>query len=103
MSMNTSEKCISMEEIRADVNAIDREILRLLGLRLAYVQSAVRFKFNEESIKHPNHWESFYAQRRAWGEEEGYAPDVIESLYRRLYEYTIKVQLEIYSSKPEVD
>jgi isochorismate pyruvate lyase len=97
--MKRPEQCGGMEEIRAEVNAIDREIIRLLGRRLAYVHEAVRFKPDEKSITHPDHWERFFAQRRAWGVEEGYDPDVIEALYRRLYEYTVQVQLDLHRRK----
>jgi Chorismate mutase len=90
-----------MEAIRADVNAIDREIVRLLGRRLAYVRSAVRFKPDEESIRRPDHWERFFAQRRAWAEEEGYDPVVIEAIYRRLYDYSVEVQLDLHRRKPK--
>ena len=97
--MRTPAQCEDMASIRADVNAIDREILRLLGRRLEYVRSAVRFKPDEESIRRPDHWERFFAQRRAWGEQEGYDPEVIEAIYKRLYEYTVQVQLELHRSR----
>ena len=97
--MKSPEQCKDMEAIRADVNAIDREIIRLLGRRLAYVRSAVRFKPDEKSITNPDHWERFFAQRRAWGEEEGYDPEVIEAIYKRLYEYTVRVQLELHRKR----
>ncbi|MGE5097637.1 MAG: chorismate mutase [Betaproteobacteria bacterium] len=97
--MKTPETCSGMEEIRADVNEIDRDIIRLLGRRLAYVRAAVHFKPDERSITKPDHWERFFAQRRAWGEQEGYDPDVIEALYRRLYDYTVEVQLQMHRSK----
>lgn len=99
--MKTPAQCNGMEEIRAEVNAIDREIVRLLGRRLAYVREAVRFKPDEKSITNPDHWDRFLAQRRAWGEEEGYDPAVIEALYRRLYEYTHEVQLALHRRKPK--
>ena len=97
--MKTPDSCESMEEIRADVNAIDREIVRLLGRRLAYVRSAVRFKPDEKSITNPGHWDRFFAQRRAWAEEEGYDPGVVEAMYRRLYDYSIEVQLDMHRRK----
>jgi isochorismate pyruvate lyase len=99
MSQKTPEQCHGMEEIRDEVNAIDREIIRLLGRRLDFVRGAVRYKPDEESIRRPDHWDRFHAQRRKWGEEEGYDPDVIEALYRRLYEYTIEVQLSLHQSQ----
>lgn len=92
-NVKTPDECADMEEIRAQVNALDREIVRLLGRRLSYVHGAVRFKPDAQSVTNPDHWDRFYAQRRAWGAEEGYDPTVIEDVYRRLYDFTIKVQL----------
>jgi isochorismate pyruvate lyase len=99
--MKSPERCESMEEIRAEVNEIDRGIVALLGRRLDYVRSAVRFKPDEDSIRNPDHWERFFAARRQWGKEAGYDPDVIEAMYRRLYEYTVQVQLALHARKGE--
>lgn len=100
MTARTPDQCASMAEIRADVEAVDREIIRLLGQRLEFVRSALRFKPDEHSITNPDHWQRFFALRRGWGEEEGYDPAVIEALYRRLYDYTIEVQLSLHRQKP---
>ncbi len=40
--------------------------------------AAVAFKPTEESIRHPDHWSLFFAQRRQWAKEAGYDPDVIK-------------------------
>ena len=97
--MKTPQSCAGMAEIRADVSELDHEIIRLLGRRLEYVKAAVRYKPDEESIRNPGHWERFFADRRRWAEEAGYDPEVIEALYRRLYEYTIEVQLALHRAK----
>lgn len=97
--MKPPEACDGMAEIRAEVNALDREIIGLLRRRLEYVRAAVRYKPDEESIRHPDHWERFFAQRRAWASEAGYDPDVIEAIYRRLYDYTVQVQLDLHRRK----
>jgi len=88
-----------MEEIRAAVSELDHEIIRMLGRRLDYVREAVRYKPNEESISNPDHWERFFADRRRWAGEAGYDPRVIEAMYRKLYEYTVRVQLELHRKK----
>lgn len=99
MTRKPPEACADMAEIRAEVNELDREIIGLLGRRLEYVRAAVRYKPDEESIRKPDHWERFFAQRRAWASEAGYDPGVIEAIYRRLYEYTVQVQLEIHRAR----
>lgn len=91
--------CAGMEQIRVQVNKIDREIIGLLGERLGYVRAAVAFKPDESSIRRPDHWDAFFSARRKWAEEEGYDPAVIEAIYRALYDYTVKVQLELHAKK----
>lgn len=98
--MKPPARCADMAEIRKEVSDIDREIIALLGRRLEYVHAAVRFKPDEESIRNPDHWERFFAERRAWAREAGYDPSVIEAMYRRLYEYTVEVQLDLHRRKP---
>lgn len=93
------DDCVSMEQIRAEVNKIDREIIGLLGRRLAYVRAAVAFKPDEASIRRPDHWDRFFAARKTWAVEEGYDPEVIEAMYRILYDFTIKVQLTLHAQK----
>lgn len=99
--MKPPERCADMAEIRREVSDIDREIVALLGRRLEYVRAAVRFKPDEESIRNPDHWERFFADRRAWAQQAGYDPAVIEAMYRRLYEYTVDVQLDLHRRKPK--
>jgi isochorismate pyruvate lyase len=94
------DDCADMDQIRAEVNKIDREIIALLGKRLAYVRSAVAFKPDEDSIRRPDHWDSFFAARKSWAAEEGYDPEVIEAMYRILYDFTIKTQLSLHARKP---
>jgi isochorismate pyruvate lyase len=97
--MKPPESCRDMVEIRKEVSELDHEIIALLGKRLEYVKSAVRFKPDEESIRNPDHWTRFFADRRAWAEAAGYDAAVIEAMYRTLYDYTIEVQLALHRAK----
>ena len=89
-----------MAQIRAAVSELDHEIIRLLGQRLDYVREAVRYKPDEESIRNPDHWERFFTDRRRWASEAGYDPSVIEAMYRKLYEHTVRIQVELHRAKP---
>jgi len=99
MTIPPPEECRNMVEIRAAVSELDHEIIRMLGRRLDYVREAVRYKPDEESIRNPDHWERFFADRRQWAAEAGYDPGVMEAMYRKLYEYTVQVQLELHRAK----
>ena len=99
MTIRPPEQCGDMAQIRAAVSELDHEIIRMLGRRLEYVRAAVRYKPDEDSIRNPDHWERFFADRRKWAAEAGYDSTVIEAIYRRLYEYTVQVQLELHRAK----
>ncbi len=99
MTIPAPGECGDMVQIRAAVSELDHEIIRMLGRRLDYVREAVRYKPDEESIRNPDHWDRFFADRRRWAEEAGYDAGVIEAMYRKLYEYTVQVQLELHRAK----
>ena len=83
-----------MIEIRSEIDALDREIIRLLGRRFAYVQAAAQFKSGEASVRAPERFEAMLQQRRAWAAEEGLSPDAIEKLYRDLVNHFIEEELK---------
>lgn len=72
--------CSGMTEIRAEIDRLDRRIIELLG-------------------KTPERLESMLRERRAWAEEQGLQPDVIERLYRDLVTHFIEEELVRWQSK----
>ena len=84
---------------------VDPELVRKVSeaaRTLNYVRSAVAFKPDEDSIRSPDHWDSFFAARKRWAAEEGYDPAVIEAVYRTLYDFTIEIQLSLHAQKQSV-
>ena len=88
------EACASLEDVRAEIDRIDREIIHLLGRRAQYVQAAARFKTSEQHVAAPDRQASMLRARREWAVEAGLDPDVIEDVYRRLVEYFIRCELD---------
>lgn len=72
--------------MRRGIDALDREIVALIGERSRYVEAAAMFKTDETSVRAP--------ERRRWAEEEGLSPDVIEDLFRRLVSYFVDREME---------
>ena len=96
--MKTPAECRSLEDVRAEIDRIDRAIVSLIGERAAYVHAAARFKTSEAAVAAPERQESMLRARRAWAEEEDLDPDVIEKLYRDLVRYFIVRELEHWKS-----
>ena len=96
--MKAPDKCANMEDIRAEIDRIDREVIALIGERLQYVQAAARFKTSTEgtkdtSVRDMHRVESMLKQRRLWAEEEGLSPHAIEKIYNDLVEYFINEEM----------
>lgn len=91
--MKTPRACESLQEIRAEIDGIDHEIIVTLGRRFAYVKAAAAFKTGETSVHAPERVAAMVEQRRRWAEQEGLSPDVIERMFRDLVAYFTAAEL----------
>src|SRR3954452_11368233 len=96
--MKTPAECVSLEDVRAEIDRLDRAIVSLIGERAAYVHAAAWFKTSEAAVAAPERQESMLRARRLWAEEADLDPDVIEKLYRDLVGYFIVRELEHWKS-----
>ena len=81
--------CVNLDEIRAGMDAIDREIVALIANRVAYVRAAAKFKTNSANVAAPERVAAVLKTRREWAEAAGLSGDVIEGLYRDLVAYSV--------------
>lgn len=95
----TPDQCSNIQEIRAEIDVIDREVINAFGKRFAYVKAAAKFKPSETSVKAPERFNTMLQQRRVWAESAGLNPDVIEKLYRDLVNYFIDEELKYWQSE----
>ena len=79
-------ECANLEEIRANIDRLDREIVRLLAERGKYVVQAARFKKTQADVQAPARVEQVVANVRRLAEEYGAPADVVERGYRILIE-----------------
>ena len=92
--MKSPDECESLQDIRAEIDRIDREVIAAFGRRFAYVKAAAKFKTSEATVKASDRFAAMLQQRREWAEEEGLNPDVIERLYRDLVTHFIEEELK---------
>jgi isochorismate pyruvate lyase len=86
-------ECENISEIRLEIDALDREIVGLIGQRFEYVKAASKFKTSETSVKAPERFEAMLAQRRDWAIEEGLNPDAIKRLFNNLVTHFIEEEM----------
>ena len=92
-------KCNSLEEVRANIDRIDDEIIKLIAERGDYVRQASAYKKNEEGVKAPDRVEAVIQKVRAKAEEFGASPDMVEVLYREMISRFVNMEMEEYQRK----
>jgi isochorismate pyruvate lyase len=91
-------ECESLENVRENIDRIDREIVKLISERSSYVRQAARFKKTTDDVKAPNRVEQVIANKRAYAKEIGLDPDMIEKIYRTIILCFIDQELKEYES-----
>jgi isochorismate pyruvate lyase len=83
------QQCQNLDEIRAGMDAIDRQIIALIVERVAYVRAAAKFKTSATAVAAPERVQAVLNTRRDWAEAAGLDGVVVEGLYRDLVSYCI--------------
>lgn len=93
--LKTPNECANKEEIRAHIDLIDKEIIRLFSLRFQYVREIVKFKTDAESIVAIDRKNQVIKDRGEWAEEMGLDKETFEQIYNFLIDHNISKELEI--------
>jgi isochorismate pyruvate lyase len=88
-----------MTEVRAQIDALDREIVALLADRLHFIGEAARIKPHRTMVRDEARIEDVIAKIRAAATADGVDPDFIEPLYRDLVERSIAHELALFDQR----
>ncbi len=99
--MREPSECRNMQDVRAEIDSIDQEVIQLLGRRFAYVQAAAQFKTSATSVRAPERFKAMLAQRRVWAQEVGLDPDVVAGIYRDLVNYFIAEEMKKWQAEAQ--
>ena len=80
------EDCTTMAEVRAGVDALDRQIGDLLAIRFGYMRAAARIKPEREHVRDERRKAEVIANAAAHAEAVGYPPEVASALWEMLVE-----------------
>ena len=95
----TPSDCNSKEEIRSQIDLIDKEIIALFGLRFQYVSEIVKFKNDVESVVAQDRKNHVISERGKWAQEHGLDKETFEQIYRFLVDHNIGKELEILEKR----
>lgn len=77
-------KCETLEQVRENIDRLDRRIVPLLAERAGYVEQAARFKETKSAVVDNERIEAIVLKVRHIAVEEGTDPDLIEHIYRAM-------------------
>lgn len=84
------EACSSMDELRAQIDRLDGELIRMLADRAGYIDRAIALKQqNGWPARIPDRVEAVVENVRHCAGAEGLDPDLAETLWRPLIEWSI--------------
>jgi isochorismate pyruvate lyase len=93
------EECQSIEEVRAEIDALDKQIISLLGRRFSFVKEIVKYKSNKNEIVAQERYDEVIRSRRELAQMNNLSPDVIEQIYRMLIAHFIEEEHKILAGK----
>ncbi len=85
--------CESLEDVRTNIDRIDRQIVKLLAQRGGYVKQAARFKRTTEDVRAPRRVEQVISNAISLSKEFGANSVVTERVYRVMVSAFIDLEL----------
>ncbi|MGX4690661.1 chorismate mutase [Streptomyces sp. JNUCC 63] len=83
-----------IDELRASIDGLDRQIVALLAMRTAVVRELTEFKDDEEAVRSPGRVTQVVERVRRLAEEQGMPASIAEAVYRTLISELTVLQLE---------
>lgn len=102
MNLNLTKSpadCNCKEEIRQQIDVIDKEIIALFAKRFEYVSEIVKYKNDAESVVAQGRKDEVIQLRGKWAEELGLDKQTFEQIYRCLVDSNIQKELEILDGR----
>ncbi len=88
------ERCTTMAEVRAGVDALDRELVALLATRFGYMRAAARIKDSRDAVRDEARKASVIAAAAVEAEALGIPAGVVEDMWERLVEGSIAYEFD---------
>lgn len=92
------QQCQTMTEVREGVDAIDRELVRLLVTRQGYMHAAARIKQSRDQVHDAARIEEVVSNVLAEAAQQGLSADIAEPVWRKLIERCIAHEFDVWDA-----
>jgi len=90
------DDCTTMTEIRAAIDALDREIVALLARRMRYIEAAARVKTARGAVRDEARKAEVIAKACDAGEAHGLPREHVAAIYELLVERSIAHEFRVF-------
>jgi isochorismate pyruvate lyase len=102
MDLNIVKKpheCCKKEDVRDEIDRIDRQILDLFALRFEYVKAIVKFKSDKDAVIAQDRKDHVINQRAQWAKELGLDEQTFSAMFKILIDSNIEKEMELLKKK----
>lgn len=99
MSIVPSQDCVTMTEIRAGIDDVDRRLVALLAERLGYINAAARVKTDRDTVRDEWRKADVISKVAAEAGRLGLPEDLVRMLWESLVEYSIAHEFVRFDAK----
>ncbi|GAA3892109.1 hypothetical protein GCM10022381_37290 [Leifsonia kafniensis] len=89
---------LDIDGVRAEIDALDRQIVQLISQRQHWVVEAGALKADRDAVRAPDRVQKVIDKVRALAEEAGASADVVETTYRAMIAAFIDLELSVHES-----
>ncbi|MDX3883274.1 MAG: chorismate mutase [Sphingomonas sp.] len=93
------EDCTTMIEVRAGVDALDEQIVTLLGRRMRYMDAAARIKTTRGAVRDEARKAQVIDNAATVAARVGVPPALVRALYEQLVEGSIAYEFDKFDAR----
>ncbi len=99
--MKKPQDCLNMQEIRAEIDAIDQQIVALISERGLFVHQAATFKTDEVSVKDEERVKAVIDSKKKLALSYGISPELIGSIYQLMINHFIQEEMKAFNEQQQ--
>lgn len=98
-TIKTPDQCLSMADLRGEIDRLDRMLVRLLSERQRYIERAAEIKSRRHDIRDEGRIADVLAKVSAEAEKAGLNVDIARAVWRELIERSIALEMETFETR----
>jgi len=87
------KNCDSLEEVRAEIDKVDADILHLIAKRKEYVKQAAKFKHSIDEVKAQDRVDAVVDHVRHLALTLGVNPNLVTDIYKQMIEEMVESEI----------